>query len=329
MSDKLNQAIITIKAGNKQTGKQLLIEILKSEPHNENVWLWMTQVVSKKDDKIKCLEQVLKINPDNEIAQKGMARLRPAEPPSLDDIAPETNAPVIQRKKRERTESTIRQLEKTGKPRTTSSPNNQQRQDTEKKPTSSMKWPLILAGILIGGVVLCIALILAPAMLITPRSNNTSSANNVTQSTSQPAPTSDIRFTITQNSLGSKNALEKEITNKGWKFKEVETMSDGTRCDTYESSHVVFRLCAVGDELKAIVIRGDEFADFNPVFAIASMYDIRYFGDFKDAVTDTWFDLPFGESTVLDLDTDGVIMTIQRTYDDGYGITYILESHLP
>lgn len=144
-----------------------------------------------------------------------------------------------------------------------------------------------------------------------------------------PTATPDMRFTITQNSLGSKNALKKEITGKGWKFKEVETMSDGTQCDTYESSHVVFGLCAVGYELKAIVIKGDESADFNPVFAIASMYDIRYFGDFEDAVTDTWFDLPPGEATRLDLDTEDVIMTIQRTYDDGYGITYVLKSHLP
>ncbi len=51
MSDKLNQAITTIKAGNKQTGKQLLIEILKTEPLNENAWLWMTQVVNKRDEK--------------------------------------------------------------------------------------------------------------------------------------------------------------------------------------------------------------------------------------------------------------------------------------
>jgi len=126
MSDKLNQAITTIKAGDKQTGRQLLIEILKAEPHNENAWLWMTQVVNKKEEKVKCLERVLKINPDNEMAQKGMARLRPVESPSLDDIAPETNAAVIQRKKRERTESAIRRLETAEKPRLTSSTNDQQ-----------------------------------------------------------------------------------------------------------------------------------------------------------------------------------------------------------
>lgn len=142
-----------------------------------------------------------------------------------------------------------------------------------------------------------------------------------------PTATPDMRFTITQNSLGSKNALKEEITSKGWKFNEVETMPDGTRCDTYKASHVVFGLCAVGDELKAIIIKGDEFADFNPVFAMASMYDIHYSGNFKDAVTDTWFDLSLGETTRFDLDTEGVVMTIQKTYDNGYGIAYILKSH--
>lgn len=278
MSDKLNQAIATIKAGDKQTGGQLLIEILKTEPHNENAWLWMTQVVSKKDE-IKCLERVLKINPDNAIAKKGMARLKPVETPNLDNIAPETNAPIIQRKKRERTESTIRRLEKTEKPRTTSSPNDKQliqqyiakrtsqgwqvinqtdssvqlrkpkrwsitllvlggvflilfglglifwilavidyaikkeqtifvtvnelRKGTEKKPASSMKGPLGLAGVLIGGFILCIVFSLAPAMLITPTSNNTSPSNPVATSTPQPTPTKKtIKPTPTVKPLG-------------------------------------------------------------------------------------------------------------------------------
>lgn len=274
MSEKLNQAITVIKAGDKQTGRQLLIEILKSEPHNENAWLWMTQVVSKKDEKIKCLEQVLKINPDNEIAQKGIARLRPIESPGLDDIAPKTNTtPVIQRKKQERTESTIRRLEKAEKPRATSRPTDQQliqqyiaqrtrqgwqvvnqtdtsvqmrkpkrwstallvlggafliffgvglifwilavidyaikkeqtifvtadelREGTEKKPASSMKGPLILAGILIGGFILCVAFSLFPAILITPTGNTPSSSNRAATSTPQPVPTPTAKMAPT------------------------------------------------------------------------------------------------------------------------------------
>lgn len=141
------------------------------------------------------------------------------------------------------------------------------------------------------------------------------------------APTS-IPPTATPASLGSKEAFAQEITSKGWKFLKVETMSDGTRCDTYESEHVVFGLCSEEDNLKAIVITGDEFADFNPVFAIGTMLNIRYSGDFQDAVTDVWFDLSPGESTRLDLGTEGVLMIIQKTLNDGYGITYILESHI-
>jgi len=73
MSNNLQQAITTIKAGDKETGKQLLIEVLKSDQRNETAWLWMTRVVDSDDERIKCLRNVLKINPNNEIAKRGLA----------------------------------------------------------------------------------------------------------------------------------------------------------------------------------------------------------------------------------------------------------------
>lgn len=126
MSDKLNQAITTIKAGDKQTGKQLLIEILKVEPRNENAWLWMTQVVSEKEERVKCLERVLKINPNNEVAQKGLARLKPVEVPDLNDIALDTKNIVVQTKEREYVEATDHLLEKSREPVAISSPDDRQ-----------------------------------------------------------------------------------------------------------------------------------------------------------------------------------------------------------
>ena len=63
---ELQQAIAAIKAGDKETGKRLLTEILKSDRRNENAWLWMTQVVSSDSDRLKCLRNVLKINPDTD-----------------------------------------------------------------------------------------------------------------------------------------------------------------------------------------------------------------------------------------------------------------------
>lgn len=166
-------------------------------------------------------------------------------------------------------------------------------------------------------------------MMMTPTSSqvSTPAIAEPVENTPIPLTATPDSFTVTENSLGSKKALEKEITSKGWEFLKVETMSDGIRCDTYESSHVIFGLCAEGDALKAIVIRGDASADFNPVFAIASMYSLNYPGGLNDKVTDVWLDLAFGQSETLDVDK-GVLMTIQRTYDDGYGITYILGSHI-
>jgi len=73
----LQQAIAAIKAGDKATGKHILIdEVLRANPRNENAWLWMTQVADADEDRINYLRNVLKINPDNEMARRGMEALQ-------------------------------------------------------------------------------------------------------------------------------------------------------------------------------------------------------------------------------------------------------------
>jgi hypothetical protein len=310
MPDKLQQAITAIKSGDKETGKQLLIEILKVDRRNEVAWLWMTKVVDSQDERIKCLQNVLKINPDNEAAKRGLA--------------------IFQQKQ-------VKPAQQSDAPQEIKQQSSKRSSSTKTSVPPQKKTRPLLVILIIVLVVCCVLPITIPVAnnlmrrvgLLPTFTPSPTPGPTTPTSTPMPIATSDMCFTITQNSLGSKKALVKEISGKGWKFKETETMSDGTLCDIYEASHVIFGLCAVEDQLKTIIIKGDEFADFNPVFAIASMYDIRYIGDFEDAVTDIWFDLSPGESTVLDLDTDGVVMTIQKTYNDGYGITYILESHIP
>lgn len=75
MSNKLKQAINAIKADDKKTGKQLLNEIIDSDPHNEYAWLWMTKVVKTNDEREQCLRKVLEINPNNERAKENLARI--------------------------------------------------------------------------------------------------------------------------------------------------------------------------------------------------------------------------------------------------------------
>jgi hypothetical protein len=98
MTDYLQEAINAIKSGDKATGKRLLIdEVLKANPRNEQAWLWMSQVVEADEDRINYLRHVLKINPGNEAARRGLAALQQKQAHKPKPIIPvraaQVNAP--------------------------------------------------------------------------------------------------------------------------------------------------------------------------------------------------------------------------------------------
>ena len=71
----LKQGITTIKAGNKERGKQLLLQVLESDRDNELAWLWLSVCLDEPHLKQRCFEEVLRINPDNEKAKDALRRL--------------------------------------------------------------------------------------------------------------------------------------------------------------------------------------------------------------------------------------------------------------
>ena len=79
----LLHGIDLIKGGNYKMGGQILIEIIKSEPNNELAWLWLSVCFSKPDRKIKCLNKVLEINPNNKEAKNWLALAKKQEKDSL------------------------------------------------------------------------------------------------------------------------------------------------------------------------------------------------------------------------------------------------------
>ena len=83
MLPSLEEAIKVIKAGDKETGRQMLADILQADLENELAWLWLSGVVESDEEKQKYLERVLEINPDNKAARRGLALLaeKPASPP--------------------------------------------------------------------------------------------------------------------------------------------------------------------------------------------------------------------------------------------------------
>lgn len=96
---KLQKAVAAIKAGDKQVGEQLVRDILATEPDNEAAWLWLATVVNSRNEKIRCLVRVLEINPDNDTAQQGVARLQAASVPAASPAKPD-DVPRLKRLKK-------------------------------------------------------------------------------------------------------------------------------------------------------------------------------------------------------------------------------------
>jgi hypothetical protein len=97
MSEKLEQAIMAIKAGDKEAGKQLLLELVESDPEDENAWLWLTQTGGPRAERIGYLQRVLEINPHNDIARRGLAQLQQKQTPAKKQAVP-AEPPTGQRK---------------------------------------------------------------------------------------------------------------------------------------------------------------------------------------------------------------------------------------
>lgn len=73
--DKLENAIQNIKTGKKNEGLRQLVEIVKSEPKNEQAWLWLGMALPEPAQQADCLKRVLLINPENERAAAMLQKL--------------------------------------------------------------------------------------------------------------------------------------------------------------------------------------------------------------------------------------------------------------
>lgn len=72
----LDDAIQAIRMGDQEQGRAILEDILEEDEENEEVWLWLSSVVDTDEDREICLENVLALNPDNVVAQRGLEALR-------------------------------------------------------------------------------------------------------------------------------------------------------------------------------------------------------------------------------------------------------------
>jgi hypothetical protein len=91
MDDELlQQAIGLVQMGDKSGAVKILKGIVTKDPRNENAWLWLASCFDKPENKIRSLQKVLEINPNNQKAKQALGKLTPTEP-SLADIVPNTS----------------------------------------------------------------------------------------------------------------------------------------------------------------------------------------------------------------------------------------------
>src|SRR3990170_3743612 len=73
--DLLRQAIEAARGGRKEQARDLLLQVVDKDPHNEEAWMWLSGLVDMLEDRIIACENVLTINPENHKARQYLQTL--------------------------------------------------------------------------------------------------------------------------------------------------------------------------------------------------------------------------------------------------------------
>jgi membrane protein YdbS with pleckstrin-like domain len=100
MDEITSQGIRALKAGEKEKARTLLLSALEKNEDNSQAWLWLSGAVDSYQDRLECLQQVLRIDPNNKAAMNGLALLSKEEPPAggpleISELPEEKENPVV------------------------------------------------------------------------------------------------------------------------------------------------------------------------------------------------------------------------------------------
>ncbi len=87
----LRDGLEALRAGERERAFRLLAQAVRRDPTNERAWLLLAGAVTDVEQRRNCLERVLQLNPQHEMARRGLASLPPPAPPS----APPAAAPAV------------------------------------------------------------------------------------------------------------------------------------------------------------------------------------------------------------------------------------------
>ena len=82
LNQLLHQGIAAARAGQRETARTILQNVVRLDPRNEIGWMWLSSVAADDSERLFCLRKLVEINPTNEFALKGLRALgvEPARP---------------------------------------------------------------------------------------------------------------------------------------------------------------------------------------------------------------------------------------------------------
>jgi membrane protein YdbS with pleckstrin-like domain/ribosomal protein L12E/L44/L45/RPP1/RPP2 len=75
MDELTNQGIEALKIGDRARARYLLRTALEKNLDNLQAWMWLSGAVELDEEKLECLQQVMRIDPGNPTAARGIAKL--------------------------------------------------------------------------------------------------------------------------------------------------------------------------------------------------------------------------------------------------------------
>lgn len=75
MGELTEKGIEALKAGNRVEARRLLSQAVQDQPDDTQAWLWLSGAVTEDEQRIACLQQVLRISPANQVASRGLEKL--------------------------------------------------------------------------------------------------------------------------------------------------------------------------------------------------------------------------------------------------------------
>jgi hypothetical protein len=79
LNDLTVQGITAYKAGNRAEAREILTKATVLDPKDVIAWIWLSAAVETNDERKKCLETVLTIDPQNSLARSGLEKLKRQE----------------------------------------------------------------------------------------------------------------------------------------------------------------------------------------------------------------------------------------------------------